>query len=89
MQQTLSQLPLVQRIPALVDGIKSLRAMKAQHDVEEQELLGLLKQAETELKGKPAGSEGVEIPPGLLTEEPPKEPEPAASAPKAATTKAR
>jgi hypothetical protein len=75
MQQTLSQLPLAQRIPALADGIRSLRAMKAQHDIEEKELLRLLRQAETELKGKPAGSEGVEIPADLLVDEPKPAPE--------------
>lgn len=70
MQMTLQQLPLAQRIPALADGIRSLRAAKAQHDKEEAELLVLLKQAETELAGKPAGSEGLEIPPDLLADSP-------------------
>jgi hypothetical protein len=69
MDQLLSQLPLAQRIPALADGIRALRAQRAQTDREEAELLTLLRQAEQELKGSPPGTEGIE-PSGLLTDEP-------------------
>jgi hypothetical protein len=70
MYQSLHQLPLSSRIPALADAIRSIRAERARIDKEEAELTELLRQAETELKGKPAGSEGAE--PSGLVEEPAK-----------------
>jgi hypothetical protein len=73
MQQLLSQLPLAQRIPTLAAAIRSLRAATEQNAREEAELLDLLRQAEQELVGAPAGSEGAE-PSGLLEPKPPPPP---------------
>lgn len=93
MQQMLvSQLPLSQRIPALADAIRSIRAHRHQLDREEAEYLEQLRHAEQELKVHPPGSEDT-APSGLLSEssgaEPakPSEPEHArATATKQATT---
>ena len=67
MDQLLSQLPLVQRIPALADGIRACRQNKAQIEREEAELLQLLRDAETQLRGSQEEAEGV-APSGLLDE---------------------
>lgn len=67
MQLHLSQAPLSKRIPALVDSIRSIRAQRDALDTQEEEMLELLRQAEQELKGHPAGSEDTQ-PSGLLSE---------------------
>jgi hypothetical protein len=52
MQQSISQLPLERRIPALQDGVRSLRAQRESLDRQEAALMELLAQAETELKAQ-------------------------------------
>jgi hypothetical protein len=57
MQQTVSQLPLEQRIPSLQDGVRSLRAQRESLDRQEADLMELLAQAERELKGQSAAEQ--------------------------------
>jgi hypothetical protein len=70
MQQTLAQMPLVTRIPALAQGITNIRNQRTALDAQEAELMELLTAAEEELAGTPGGVPGVE-PTGLVQPKPP------------------
>jgi hypothetical protein len=69
MERNIDQLPLAQRIPALVEAVTAARQRKEAGASEEADWMDQLAKAEAEVTGKAAGSEGVELS-GLIPDNP-------------------
>lgn len=67
MQRLISQLPLPQRIAALAEAARNVRAMREQNEQAEAELMEELALAEAQVLTKAEGSEGAELS-GLIEE---------------------